>query len=336
MATLTNQQINLTYPGLIKTIDSAPLDPTVLKQLSDGVGGSLPIELSQVQTSFLGTVDFASATVTGLQAGGLESGSGSDSMQSAAFLTTTAANAAGNFSLALGDGARAEATKTVAIGQQAECLTSDSIVIGNGCSTSSGPSVTIGRNASANGSVATAIGNSANVNASQSIGISGENCTVNATRSVVMGRQAQAMAGANHIAIGNFAQQKGGTASILLSSGLVGGAATYSDASVAITPGNYGANMPATADFGIVIGAASSNFERVQAANGVALGYDTQASAAGSVACGSGVVANIADTTSVKELETQVVGGGITMYSPNGTGYKLTVSDAGAPVFTAI
>ena len=67
-----------------------------------------------------------------------------------------------------------------------------------------------------------------------------------------------------------------------------------------------------------------------------AIGPNTTANANGSSAIGDGATANFANTATVKELETSTVGGGIRMYSPNGTAYKLTVSDAGAPVFTAV
>ena len=59
-------------------------------------------------------------------------------------------------------------------------------------------------------------------------------------------------------------------------------------------------------------------------------GYQTTANATGAFAIGNAVNAQIAETVSIKELEVQTVGGGITMYSPNGTAYKLTVTDAGA------
>ena len=60
------------------------------------------------------------------------------------------------------------------------------------------------------------------------------------------------------------------------------------------------------------------------------LGADTLTTAVGSTAIGKGVTAAIANTASLKELEVQTVGGGIIMYSPNGTAFKLTVTDAGA------
>ena len=56
--------------------------------------------------------------------------------------------------------------------------------------------------------------------------------------------------------------------------------------------------------------------------------------AVGSTAIGKGVTAAIANTASLKELEVQTVGGGITMYSPDGTAYKLTVANGGTLVIT--
>ena len=38
MATLTNTKIKDTYPGLIKLDDNGAVQPTVLKQLTDGTG----------------------------------------------------------------------------------------------------------------------------------------------------------------------------------------------------------------------------------------------------------------------------------------------------------
>ena len=56
MSTLTNQQINATYQGLIKTADNAAIDGT-LKALEDGIGNALPIEVSLTGVNFTGTVD---------------------------------------------------------------------------------------------------------------------------------------------------------------------------------------------------------------------------------------------------------------------------------------
>lgn len=55
MATLNGQQIDTTYPGLLKTNDEAAVTGT-LKGLEDGVGTTLPIEISTTGVNFTGTV----------------------------------------------------------------------------------------------------------------------------------------------------------------------------------------------------------------------------------------------------------------------------------------
>lgn len=105
----------------------------------------------------------------------------------------------------------------------------------------------------------------------------------------------------------------------------------------------FGAQSTGVQSIGIGISANSTGLRSIVVGDGdatatdaIAIGKTATASAVGSVAIGTLVTAAIADTVSVKELETQTVGGGIIMYSPNGTGYKLTVSDAGALTVTAI
>ena len=66
--TLTGQQIDTTYEGLIKTGDNNALSATP-KTLSDGRGTDSCIALSTTSTVFLGTADFSSATVVGIPAG---------------------------------------------------------------------------------------------------------------------------------------------------------------------------------------------------------------------------------------------------------------------------
>ena len=91
MASLFDQQIDQTYQGLFKTSDNGPVLTEGRKQLSDGEGNLLPIEVSQAevllvnpilytgsgQTAiitdnntdsfiYLGNQDFSAATVTGL------------------------------------------------------------------------------------------------------------------------------------------------------------------------------------------------------------------------------------------------------------------------------
>lgn len=304
MATLQGQQINNTYPGLIKTNDEAAVDGT-LKNLQDGAGNDLPIQVSSTEINFTGTV-------SGIPGGapGLVNGTGSESIQSADFLTPNGpADANGQQSVAIGIGCVAVTAATA-----------------------------IGRTARAQQVPNVAIGNSANINAGQSVGISGETCDVSGTRSVSIGRQSHIGSNANNsVAIGNFAQIKNAAfANIFLSSSVISGGSLSSSDTLMLTPGDYGGRTPSGADRSIILGSATSATDRSTVTDGIAIGSDTFVNAAGGVALGAGVTAAIADTVSVKELETQTVGGGIIMYSPNGTGYKLTVSDAGAPVFTAI
>ena len=55
MGDLTNKQIDQTYDGLIKTSDEQPINGT-LKNLQDGVGNDLPIQVSNTTVNFTGTV----------------------------------------------------------------------------------------------------------------------------------------------------------------------------------------------------------------------------------------------------------------------------------------
>ena len=65
MATLFDQQIDLTYEGLIKTTDNAALG-AVEKEITDGTGVSSTLKLGTTSASFVGTLDLTGATVTGL------------------------------------------------------------------------------------------------------------------------------------------------------------------------------------------------------------------------------------------------------------------------------
>jgi hypothetical protein len=65
MSSLENKAINETYEGLIKTIDNEALG-SVKKQLTDGVGNNLNIEVSTSEIAFSGDIDFTDATVIGL------------------------------------------------------------------------------------------------------------------------------------------------------------------------------------------------------------------------------------------------------------------------------
>ena len=262
MATLTGNQIDQSYLGLLKTNNNAAISATS-QVLTDGAGNALTVSASTVGMEFTGNIDFTGATVTGVGgAAGLVSGTGPDSMQSAASLTANPASAGQTRDIALGDG----------------CFTSggqDNIIIGGGGQSSDGSvvigvgavaistSIALHDSARATGDRSVSIGRATDTSGTQAIGISGEGGTVSGAQAVGVG------SGCN------------------------------------ITGDNSGG-----------------------------FGFQTATSANGAFAIGNGVNAQKASTVSIQELEVQTVGGGVIMYSPNGTEYKLTVSDAGALVIS--
>lgn len=70
MATLTGQQINSTYQGLIKTKNNAAITSNLVR-LTDGVDGDLKILVSDSTVSFDGNVNLTAATITGLSSADL-------------------------------------------------------------------------------------------------------------------------------------------------------------------------------------------------------------------------------------------------------------------------
>lgn len=344
MATLTGNAINTSYQGLIKTTDNATITATGTKSITDGEGNASPLKLSQqevhviatefnggvcVQSNeiylldtagsngvlinntgsiFGGAVDFSAATVTGLPAGaaGLESGTGTDSMQSAASLTTTPANASGNCSIALGNNARALGGNHIAIGK-------------NACAGGNSSAVAIGNDARSCQQDTVAIGLCARADAQRSIAIGRAACTLNSNLGIAIGNYSRTCA--------NVAIQIGSAAL-----NVNGGAKSLS--SIAIGSGNRTAI--ANGEGAIALGGndPSSSCMRADGTCAIAIGYIACSLANGAVALGYNVTANKVDTVTVRELETCVAGGGITMKSPNGTEYKLTVDDAGSLVIT--
>ena len=335
MATLTNEQIDLTYAGLMKTVDNTALDLTIQKSLTDGLGNNFPMTAAQDGISFNGGVDFAGATITGLSAGGLVAGTGTDSMKSADFLTTNAPSASANNTICLGNGGIADGSEAIYIGSGGQAG-QDSIGIGQGAVAVNGPAIAIGKSARAVGSVTLAMGNSSTVESNQSIGLSGENITVTsaAQRSVGIGRQVTIEA-VNSVAIGNYARVlTGAPYSISLATSGQGIGAISGLSSINLASGLFNTNITAAAVRAIGLGSSSVALDKVTAADGIAIGTESTATAAGAVSLGREIVANMVDTVSVREVEVQTVGGGITMYSPDGTAYKLTVANGGTLVIT--
>ena len=222
MATLTGLQIDASYLGLFKTTDNAALTGTA-KAMTDGNGGASNITMSSTSTNFVsGTVDFTGATVSGLSiSAGLENGSGADSLQSAASLTTLPANASGADGIALGDNAQALNNGVsigvnsttgqfggggVAIGASTNSPNIDTVAIGGGSNAQGSRSVAIGAGANAGGGAgAIAMGWTASGVGGGADSISlGTGATATTTQAIAIGRVAVASA-TTSVAIGKSA-----------------------------------------------------------------------------------------------------------------------------------
>ena len=228
MAALTGNSVASSYQGLIKFNDNGTVQPTTLKTLSDGTGGSLPLSLSQVETKFTsGTiVDFTGVTVNGLPGGepGLVAGVGTDSMKSADTLTTVSSIADGARSIAIGDGAIANSDGTISIGSvsnvppaprlnyiaigQDIAIAQNSIAIGKGTNAQSDRALAMVEGAQVNSDFGIVIGYNALASGyAQSQTVIGNGATSDSQGNIAIGLGAQALGGGGfertNICIGN-------------------------------------------------------------------------------------------------------------------------------------
>ena len=214
MATLTGNAINTSYQGLIKFDDNGTIDATVLKQLTDGTGGSLPIQVSQVQTKFQSLVDFTGATVTGLPASGnLVNGTGADSLKNVDSLVTNATTAGGAQAIALGNGATSSNAQTIAIGNGALSNNFQSVAIGDGAEATGVGAVAMGQYSNANGIYASAWGRTSVASSDGSVAF-GQQAEVpsGVAGGVAMGRQVVAdTADTTHVRALKIVAPDGGT-----------------------------------------------------------------------------------------------------------------------------
>jgi|TARA_R110000765_G_scaffold317318_1_gene409641 hypothetical protein len=300
---------------------------------------------------------------------GLVSGVGTDSLISGPAVLSVPAVANGTTAIALGKGAIANSTNNISIGtsnntngsniinigdnNDMSAYTDNSILIRPGGGTgiafrgdsvcigedtypgaggvqigkgafgkNNNPNVAIGKNSEA-GDTSVAIGENADAKGNGGVAI-GANAIADGSGSdgrVAIGKGADA--GNNKaIAIGvnNPSCQSEGIA--------IGDGVSISTSDRSIAIGN--AITLNTGNDKIAIGTAAS----VAGQRGLAFGQNASATANEAIAMGYNVTAAKAQTLAVNELETKLVGGGITMVSPNGTEYKLTVSDAGALVIS--
>lgn len=230
-------------------------------------------------------------------AAGLESGTGSDSMQSASSLTTNAADASGNTSIAIGDGVTAAGADTTSIGKTITTVsnTLNSVMIGTDLSTGSTGS---------DGTV-----------------VIGHNNQTSDGRSVAIGYDVDIPNGQGQ-AMGNDINITGADRSTAIGSGI--NIDTVGSDKIGI-----GTTMSLTADRAIGIGRDVT----VSGDRAISIGDNTSATASGSVALGKNVTAATADTVSVKALEVQTdstpTAGGIIMSDAGGTDRRINIDASG-------
>lgn len=329
MASLINTKIKDTYEGLIKTLDNLALTGTA-KGITDGGGNPTNITMSTTSTNFpSGTVDFTGATVTGdnnttyvlnsVQDGSnadikLTDADGNDSKVTLVAGTnitlsnlgndlTINAAADTNTTYSLGstqDGSNADIVLTDQLGNtsKATLVAGTNITLSN-----TGNDLTITAAGGSAGlevgtgtdSLQNAVGTASTASGAASIAI-GKNATASASQSMAYGEEAQA---------------------------------------TQVSSAAFGQYAEATNFYAIAFGRTSS----ASGDGSVAFGQQTSAAQAGAVAMGRQVTSDTADTTHVRALKIVAPdggtgGNGITMLSPDGTAYVLTVSNAGALVIT--
>jgi hypothetical protein len=266
MASLINTKIQDTYTGLIKTADNLPVDGT-LKNLEDGNGGVLPIKVSSTTVEFTGNV-------LGITAGGLQAGTGTDSM--ASVLTSGPATASNAETIAIGKSTIASGFFANAIGSSASATGGFAQAYGTYCEAGGGYATALGSGCNAGGEFALAVGKQSQAAGASAISIGIENSAA-ASTSIVIGKSSSCASGQDGgIVIGNASNVK------------------YQGISI----GNNISNVSASQGIAIGQGAGTGNGWYA-----TALGYNAKANAQGSTAIGFGVTAATANTVTIKRLQ---------------------------------
>ena len=289
--------------------------------------------IDTTQVTFEGTVDFSAATVNGLPGGapGLVLGSGSAtqegaplSMASGSEVTTIAALARGGGDIAIGDNAKTKVAGTtwpsssISIGHNTECTAEKAISIGRNSITNGERGISLGYYSTAT-THGTAVGvdSKATDAYGTAIGSGAGFLTGPGTEGVSIGYQSGFSAGNQSVQVGHNSTAKG-------TNGITLGHNARIDSS-----GQSNA---------IVIGFGAGASSAVSSTNSIAIGtsasYATGTTEA--IAIGANVTASKDETLSTKNIEIQGNGNGITMYSPDGSEWLVTVTNAGALLVTTV
>tara|TARA_R110000796_G_scaffold179915_1_gene296468 strand:- start:1365 stop:2204 length:840 start_codon:yes stop_codon:yes gene_type:complete len=190
MATLTNQQIDLTYPGLIKLNNNTVLG-AVEQSITDGVGNASTLNLGTTSASFIGTLDLTGATINGITPAGLEVGTGTNSLMNA---VGGASISSGVNSVAIGNSTTASAESSISLGDRSTASGYGSFSAGLFAQATQFGGFALGQYAEASQSYASAFGPSAGAHAESGIAF-GQQTSVpfGLNGAIAMGRQVTAV-----------------------------------------------------------------------------------------------------------------------------------------------
>lgn len=334
MATLTGQQIDGSYQGLIKTTDNGAISGTA-KAVTDGLGNATNIEISNTSTNFVsGTVDFTGSTVSGLPAdtnttydlASAQDGANVDVTLTGSDATTDIVQLTAGTNITLTDNGSNSITIDAAGGGAA------GLVSGAGAdSMKSDDSLTTGGTL-ARGVDDIVLGDGANSKTDASFGanivIGAGASQTSGERNIVMGRNS-VVASSTTIVIGDTAVDGGSNQSVIIGSGA---STNSSDEQIVI---GYGARGESNAG-GICIGrdvdngglngisigrqadasnnAISAGYQAVASGNeSAAFGYSADATAGSSVALGDRALANLTESVAIGSQVTSLWASGTTV-----------------------
>lgn len=246
------------------------------------------------------------------------------------------AQATGASSLAIGDAAISSASDSIAIGRTTQARGAESVVLGYNNNIASGVynSAIVGARSSITGG-----GNHNAIGRSQAIQGGIGNSIVGGYSVTIPSGDRNTVIGANNISmptlqndnvvIGSAADAPGSGTSNSIGIGLVHRIYEDSTDSVAIGRGaEVGTKVAGVGNPGnnsVAIGYTAKCLNE----NATAVGASAEAHASQSTAVGFNVIATRSNYVAVNELDVTTVGGGIYLYSPNGTAWKLTVDNTG-------
>ena len=330
MASLQNEQINLSYQGIIKTADNAAVGATA-KAITDGAGNATNIEMSNTATNFVsGTVDFTGSTVSGLP-GGADTTYDLGSAQSTndVDVTLTGSDATvdtikmvAGTNITLTDNGSNQITIDAAGGAAG-------LVAGAGTdSMKSADSLTTNANI-ASGINSISIGNGNTVDVDNSIAIGDNLVNSGQGDTIMMGKNWNQTFGDNSVFIGTPAS----TLPVGQNDIICIGAVANADSKGGIAIGTNAEVEGKSNGFSIAVGYGARAGTDANTDNCISIGYLSLASISGATALGANVTAAIADTVSIKALEVQTdstpTTGGIIMSDAGGTDRRINIDATG-------